>query len=132
MMYDIAWAVSITSVASVAIGRRRQIENNFRIFLNSPIDNNRYAIKIREVNGGNNRTENTMTKAHVTSLANKYLSALVDFGPNNMATQRAEIAWHEADAKYKSQRLQRASRDKAMRDCGLTKVRGALGGVYWE
>ncbi len=23
-------------------------------------------------------------------------------------------------------------REQAMRDCGLVKVRGALGGVYWE
>ena len=26
----------------------------------------------------------------------------------------------------------RKDREQAMRDCGLTKVRGALGGVYWE
>ena len=26
----------------------------------------------------------------------------------------------------------RRAKDQAMRDCGLIKVRGALGGVYWE
>jgi hypothetical protein len=26
----------------------------------------------------------------------------------------------------------RRERDQAMRDCGLVKVRGALGGIYWE
>jgi anionic cell wall polymer biosynthesis LytR-Cps2A-Psr (LCP) family protein len=28
--------------------------------------------------------------------------------------------------------LHRVNRDQAMRDCGLVRVRGALGGVYWE
>ena len=26
----------------------------------------------------------------------------------------------------------RRERDQAMRDCGLVRVRGALGGIYWE
>ena len=26
----------------------------------------------------------------------------------------------------------RKAKDQAMRDCGLIKVRGALGGIYWE
>lgn len=26
----------------------------------------------------------------------------------------------------------RREREQAMRDCGLVKVRGALGGTYWE
>lgn len=28
--------------------------------------------------------------------------------------------------------IKRQSRDNAMRDCGLVKVRGSQGGVYWE
>lgn len=28
--------------------------------------------------------------------------------------------------------ITRQTRDQAMRDCGLVKVRGALGGIYWE
>ena len=28
--------------------------------------------------------------------------------------------------------VNRKAREQAMRDCGLVKVRGALGGVYWE
>lgn len=32
----------------------------------------------------------------------------------------------------RSKRLTRKSRDQAMRDLGLVKVRGALGGTYWE
>lgn len=29
-------------------------------------------------------------------------------------------------------KLRRQARDSAMRDCGLVKVRGAMGGTYWE
>jgi hypothetical protein len=29
-------------------------------------------------------------------------------------------------------RRQRKAREQAMKDCGLVKVRGALGGTYWE
>ncbi len=28
--------------------------------------------------------------------------------------------------------LRRKERESVLRDCGLVKVRGALGGVYWE
>lgn len=31
-----------------------------------------------------------------------------------------------------NQNKARRFRDQARRDCGLVKVRGALGGVYWE
>jgi len=34
-------------------------------------------------------------------------------------------------AKAKRGSMRRA-REQALRDCGLVKVRGALGGVYWE
>jgi NMD protein affecting ribosome stability and mRNA decay len=29
-------------------------------------------------------------------------------------------------------RLKRMAREELLRDCGLVKVRGALGGVYWD
>jgi hypothetical protein len=28
--------------------------------------------------------------------------------------------------------VNRKAREQAMKDCGLVKVRGALGGIYWE
>ena len=41
-----------------------------------------------------------------------------------------------ADAKSKRRlrraRMNRQARESMLRDCGLVKVRGALGGVYWE
>ena len=30
------------------------------------------------------------------------------------------------------QSTKRRKRDQVLRDCGLVRVRGALGGVYWE
>lgn len=42
----------------------------------------------------------------------------------------------QADAKRKARnaraRANRRAHDDAMRSCGLVKVRGALGGAYWE
>ena len=35
-------------------------------------------------------------------------------------------------AKNERRRTARRTHDDAMRMCGLVKVRGALGGVYWE
>jgi len=29
-------------------------------------------------------------------------------------------------------KMARRSYDQAMRDCGLTKVKGSMGGTYWE
>lgn len=35
-------------------------------------------------------------------------------------------------AKRKKRNAARKERDEVMRSCGLVKVRGALGGTYWE
>jgi len=37
-----------------------------------------------------------------------------------------------AGRKRGRQQKLRREREQAMRDCGLVKVRGALGGTYWE
>jgi len=37
-----------------------------------------------------------------------------------------------AELKRKRRNARRRERDAVMRSLGLTKVRGALGGVYWE
>ena len=53
--------------------------------------------------------------------------------------KKAELAALEADgrgtheiAKKLRRAINRAEKEQAMRDLGLTKVRGALGGTYWE
>ncbi len=38
----------------------------------------------------------------------------------------------DSAAKKKKRAAARKAKDDAMRSCGLVKVRGALGGVYWE
>jgi uncharacterized Zn finger protein (UPF0148 family) len=36
------------------------------------------------------------------------------------------------ERKSKKAKLRRQEREQMMRDCGLVKVKGALGGTYWE
>jgi len=45
------------------------------------------------------------------------------------AAEKRRAARRKARAKANAQRRER---EAALRDCGLVKVRGALGGVYWE
>jgi len=61
------------------------------------------------------------------------------FGGDWIAWRQA-VAKHIADgcpvckarAKTNAKSARRREWDQAMRDCGLVKVRGACGGVYWE
>lgn len=41
-------------------------------------------------------------------------------------------ACEDKELKRSKRNLDRRLREQACRDCGLVKVRGALGGVYWE
>lgn len=36
------------------------------------------------------------------------------------------------DGRFKHARLRKSERESILRDLGLIKVRGALGGTYWE
>jgi len=47
-------------------------------------------------------------------------------------TQLQNVEEAEEQAKKDKRNAARRGRDQAMRDCGLVKVRGALGGIYWE
>ena len=67
-----------------------------------------------------------------------------DQADNNQAEQAKQNQDHadarllqltdaDADAARKlRRRAQRRARDEAYRSCGMVRVRGALGGVYWE
>lgn len=50
----------------------------------------------------------------------------------------SEAEWEEIcilirkETQAHAAKLRRQARDSAMRDCGLVKVRGAMGGAYWE
>ena len=45
---------------------------------------------------------------------------------------REERAKRDAKIRNASRNTRRRERDQAMRDLGMVRVRGALGGVYWE
>lgn len=54
---------------------------------------------------------------------------------NNQCLSYEELDLLLQKTKQRCQRIakrNRQSRDQAMRDLGLVKVRGALGGTYWE
>jgi hypothetical protein len=38
----------------------------------------------------------------------------------------------QVNCKREQRNRRRRAREQAYRDCGMVKVRGALGGVYWE
>ncbi len=40
--------------------------------------------------------------------------------------------YEDAEPKRRARRIRRHERDDTMRSLGLTKVRGAMGGTYWE
>lgn len=48
------------------------------------------------------------------------------------AESRQDMAGAIAIARKIERNARRRERDQAMRDCGLVKVRGNLGGTYWE
>lgn len=49
------------------------------------------------------------------------------------ACERAEdLSQAKLKARRKRANAVRREREAVMRDCGLVKVRGALGGTYWE
>ena len=47
------------------------------------------------------------------------------------SNETCEVRLQE-EAKRKRRNTIRRERDQAMRDIGMVKVRGALGGTYWE
>ncbi len=48
----------------------------------------------------------------------------------NVCPECERVADHKA--KLAKRRAQRKARESVLQDLGLVKVRGALGGVYWE
>ena len=43
-----------------------------------------------------------------------------------------EVARIRKNQKARKRRVARQEKDQAMRDCGLTKVKGSQGGTFWE
>lgn len=53
-------------------------------------------------------------------------------GALNYMSQGRVLVYNRQADKMLTAKLRRQARDSAMRDCGLVKVRGAMGGTYWE
>jgi len=47
-------------------------------------------------------------------------------------TEEREAEYQRIRAKREKANARRRARNQALRDLGLVRVRGALGGVYWE
>jgi len=77
-----------------------------------------------------------MTRAQVNQLGTDYQNAIETWGEHNQITVRAFIAYTEAKTAYEraatKRKLARLAKNQSMKDCGLVKVRGNLGGTYWE
>lgn len=77
-----------------------------------------------------------MTRQELQSLQYTYRLAEALYGPASQQAQEAGVSYHKKMRAYVKLRAQqnraRRDQDAAYRDLGLVKVRGALGGVYWE
>ena len=68
-----------------------------------------------------------MLKDHSTELRDEQLSK-----PLYYCVGKCEHVTCQETRKRLARNRARRERDQAYRDCGLVKVRGALGGTYWE
>ena len=66
-----------------------------------------------------------MTKA-------RWQQHIADAGPHDRTTCPECRDRMKTRMKTRRATMRRRERDDAYRSCGLVKVRGALGGVYWE
>lgn len=77
-----------------------------------------------------------MTKADLQILNNKYDDVVDSLGENHPLAQKAKVDYYTARAKYQRQaqrrKENRRDRHEALTSLGLVKVRGALGGIYYE
>ncbi len=55
-----------------------------------------------------------------------------ELGTKDGDNECRECEDNASKARRAKARASRKARDQVMRDCGLVKVRGALGGTYWE
>lgn len=82
---------------------------------------------------GSNRDYKTTDRRARTALAKH--AAIMDqlMAENPNLTREAASSLAMAQMKKSGRRNKtRRDRDQVMRDMGLTRVRGALGGIYWE
>ena len=82
-----------------------------------------------------NRIDGTVTLSDETGIIFQHQFGAKAERVYNKIKNSAPEEWLIVARKQKqsfNQSLARKERDQAMRDLGLTKVKGALGGTYWE
>ncbi len=77
-----------------------------------------------------------MTKANLQMLNNQVDDLREEYGPDHLLVLKAKIAFRGAQAQYRSQQVkrkfQREARHSVMTSCGLVKVRGNSGRIFYE
>lgn len=77
-----------------------------------------------------------MTRKHLQDLLDIYRDAQAIHGQNHETAIQAGATYHAALTKYTKIRgrvnANRIAKDQVYKDLGMTKVRGALGGTYYE
>lgn len=77
-----------------------------------------------------------LTKSSLQVLNNQMDDLLEQYGPDHELTQKAKIEFVGARSRYKAQQVkqkfQREARHSVMTSCGLVKVRGNSGRIFWE
>lgn len=75
----------------------------------------------------------------LTEARRKYAEAVQEMsqpgdsgGMREWRVSQAKEALDKLEAKVSRARANRKAKDEAIRSLGLTKVRGAAGGIYWE
>lgn len=77
-----------------------------------------------------------MTKRDIKKLADDFENAIQEHGKDSLIAQLAFTAYQEGKRKYEVQRKRardnRNARHEAYISCGMTRVRGSQGGIYYE
>lgn len=77
-----------------------------------------------------------MTKSSLQVLNNQLDDLREEYGPDHELTQKAKIEFLGAQSQYKAQQVkrkfQREARHSVMTACGLVRVRGNSGRIFYE
>ena len=77
-----------------------------------------------------------MTKSNLQVLNNQVDDLSEEYGPDHTLVQQAKVEFLGAQSKYKAQQVkrkfQRDARHSVMTLCGLVRVRGNSGKIFYE
>ena len=77
-----------------------------------------------------------MTKGNLQVLNNQVDDLREEYGPDHILVRQAKVEFSGAQSKYKAQQVkrkfQRDARHSVMTSCGLVRVRGNSGKIFYE